>query len=60
MVEGEGGLLTSIRAGSVWAEMSTTDEAEVRRLADGFAEVGVLAADCPVSGGCHRAATGKP
>ncbi len=59
VVEGDDGLLSAIRAGSVWAEMSTTDEAEVRRLAGRFAEVGVAAADCPVSGGCHRAATGN-
>ncbi len=43
----------------IWAEMSTTDEAEVRRLADRAAAVGAAAVDCPVSGGCHRAATGN-
>ena len=59
VVEGDDGLLSAIRPGSVWAEMSTTDEAEVHRLAGRFAEVGVASADCPVSGGCHRAATGN-
>ncbi len=59
VIEGDDGLLTAIRRGSVWAEMSTTDEAEVRRLAGRFADVGVASADCPVSGGCHRAATGN-
>ncbi len=43
----------------IWAEMSTTDEAEVRRLADLAALAGASAVDCPVSGGCHRAATGN-
>ena len=43
----------------IWAEMSTTDEAEVRRLAALVADAGGAAADCPVSGGCHRAATGN-
>ena len=43
----------------VWAEMSTTDEAEVRRLAALVTEAGGAAVDCPVSGGCHRAATGN-
>ncbi|HCB34517.1 MAG TPA: 3-hydroxyisobutyrate dehydrogenase [Acidimicrobiaceae bacterium] len=43
----------------VWAEMSTTDAAEVRRLAALVAEAGAAAADCPVSGGCHRAASGN-
>ena len=43
----------------IWAEMSTTDEAEVRRLAALVADAGGAALDCPVSGGCHRAATGN-
>ena len=43
----------------IWAEMSTTDEAEVRRLAALVEAVGGGAVDCPVSGGCHRAATGN-
>ena len=59
VVEGDGGLLGAMTAGSVWVEMSTTDEAEVHRLASRLAEVGAVAADCPVSGGCHRAATGN-
>ncbi len=59
VVEGDDGLLGTLRPGSVWVEMSTTDEAEVRRLAGRLAAVGVAAADCPVSGGCHRAATGN-
>ena len=45
--------------GRIWAEMSTTDEAEVRRLADLVSQAGGAAMDCPVSGGCHRAATGN-
>ncbi len=43
----------------IWAEMSTTDEAEVRRLAGLVRAAGGAAVDCPVSGGCHRAATGN-
>ena len=45
--------------GKVWAEMSTTAESEVRRLAEKAAAAGAAAVDCPVSGGCHRAATGN-
>ena len=45
--------------GKVWLEMSTTDEAEVRRLGALVAEKGGTAVDCPVSGGCHRADTGN-
>ncbi|MDG2428333.1 MAG: NAD(P)-dependent oxidoreductase [Acidimicrobiales bacterium] len=43
----------------IWLEMSTTDESEVRRIAALATEVGVEPVDCPVSGGCHRAATGN-
>ena len=43
----------------IWAEMSTTDETEVRRLAALVEDAGGVAVDCPVSGGCHRAATGN-
>jgi len=39
--------------------MSTTDEAEVRRLGALVERTGAAALDCPVSGGCHRAATGN-
>ena len=39
--------------------MSTTDEAEVRRLGEVVLQAGGFAVDCPVSGGCHRAATGN-
>lgn len=59
VMEGEGGALRHMRPGSVWLEMSTTDADEVRRIA-GLAEpLGVTVLDCPVSGGCHRAATGN-
>ena len=59
VMEGEDGLLQSLRPGTIWAEMSTTDASEVRRMAALVAEKGAAAIDCPVSGGCHRAATGN-
>lgn len=59
VVEGVGGLLGAMRDGQIWLEMSTTDAAEIRRLNDVVAAAGVSAIDCPVSGGCHRAATGN-
>ncbi|WP_423916394.1 NAD(P)-dependent oxidoreductase [Candidatus Poriferisodalis sp.] len=43
----------------IWAEMSTTDHHEVRRLGALVEAAGGTAIDCPVSGGCHRAATGN-
>ncbi|MEM9755505.1 MAG: NAD(P)-binding domain-containing protein, partial [Pseudomonadota bacterium] len=59
VLEGDGGVLSQMRAGQLWLEMSTTDAAEVRRLGDRVAAAGGMAVDCPVSGGCHRAATGN-
>ena len=43
----------------IWAEMSTTGHHEVQRLGALVHAVGGAAIDCPVSGGCHRAATGN-
>ena len=40
-------------------EMSTTDADEVQRIGKKFTEKGAFPVDCPVSGGCHRAATGN-
>lgn len=59
VMEGEDGLIHGLGPGKLWAEMSTTDPAEVRRLAALVAARGAGAIDCPVSGGCHRAATGN-
>src|SRR3984957_15478426 len=59
VVEGEDGFLAPLRAGQIWLEMSTTDYAEVLRLGGLVEARGALVMDCPVSGGCHRAATGN-
>jgi len=59
VLESEDGVLAGITKGTVWAEMSTTDEAEVLRLGEKVVAAGGYAVDCPVSGGCHRAATGN-
>lgn len=59
VVEGPDGILEGIGPGRIWAEMSTTDAGEVRRLAGLVVARGAEAIECPVSGGCHRAATGN-
>ena len=59
VLEAEDGVLAGISPGKVWAEMSTTDEEEVKRLGAKVKVMGGEALDCPVSGGCHRAATGN-
>ena len=52
-------MLPHVGPGKIWMEMSTTDEAEVKRLGAEVIARGGAAVDCPVSGGCHRAATGN-
>ena len=59
VMESEQGVLSTMKPGTIWLEMSTTDEAEVKRLGAVVEAKGGLAVDCPVSGGCHRAATGN-
>lgn len=52
-------MLPEVGPGKIWMEMSTTDEAEAKRLGALVIERGGAAVDCPVSGGCHRADTGN-
>jgi 3-hydroxyisobutyrate dehydrogenase len=59
VMEAEDGILAGLSTGKIWGEMSTTDEAEVKRLGALVEARGAQAMDCPVSGGCHRAATGN-
>ncbi len=59
VLEADDGVIAGLSAGKIWAEMSTTDHNEVARLGAKVAAVGASAIDCPVSGGCHRAATGN-
>jgi 3-hydroxyisobutyrate dehydrogenase len=59
VMEAKDGLLHGLSSGKIWLEMSTTDDAEVRRLGALVESTGAQAMDCPVSGGCHRAATGN-
>ena len=59
VMETDDGLLAAAAPGKIWMEMSTTDEREVKRLGKLFIARGGEAVDCPVSGGCHRAATGN-
>tara|TARA_B100000475_G_scaffold40686_1_gene26471 strand:- start:2130 stop:2870 length:741 start_codon:yes stop_codon:yes gene_type:complete len=58
-MEGKDGLLGEIKPEKIWMEMSTTDEAEVKRLDALVKAKGGFSVDCPVSGGCHRADTGN-
>ncbi len=59
VMEAEDGVIAGLSPGKLWMEMSTTDEAEVKRLAPLVEAKGALPLETPVSGGCHRAATGN-
>jgi len=59
VMEGNDGILNGLSEGKIWLEMSTTDEAEVKRIGDKVIARKAIPMDGPVSGGCHRAATGN-
>ena len=59
VMEGSDGILNGLSENKIWLEMSTTDEAEVKRLGQKVIEKKAIPLDGPVSGGCHRAATGN-
>ena len=59
VMEGEEGIIKGLSKGKIWAEMSTTDFEEVKRIGNLVSTVSGEPMDCPVSGGCHRAATGN-
>ena len=59
VMEADDGVIAGLDTGKIWAEMSTTDSEEIRRMAGLVEAKEAQAIDCPVSGGCHRAATGN-
>ena len=59
VMEAENGILSGLTEKKIWLEMSTTDESEVRRIGKKVIEKKAIPLDGPVSGGCHRAATGN-
>ena len=59
VMEAEDGVIRGLSKNKNWLEMSTTDESEVKRLGKLVKDKGAMPLDGPVSGGCHRAATGN-
>jgi 3-hydroxyisobutyrate dehydrogenase len=59
VMESEDGVIKGLSKDKVWLEMSTTDSNEVKRIGALVKKTGAIPLDCPVSGGCHRAATGN-
>ena len=59
VMESKDGVINGLSKNKIWLEMSTTDESEVKRLGKLVDDKGAIPLDGPVSGGCHRAATGN-
>ena len=59
VMEGSDGIIDGLSENKIWLEMSTTDENEVKRLGEKVIAKKSIPMDGPVSGGCHRAATGN-
>jgi len=59
VVAGHDGVLDGLAPGGTWIEMSTTDAVELKRLAGLATERGIATLEAPVTGGVHRAASGR-
>ena len=59
VMESPEGVVNGLSKNKIWLEMSTTDESEVKRLGKLVMDKKAIPLDGPVSGGCHRAATGN-
>ncbi len=59
VMESSDGIINGISENKIWLEMSTTDDSEVKRLGNLIKLKKAIPLDGPVSGGCHRAATGN-
>ena len=56
---GKNGILENITLDKIWIEMSTTDQKEINKLGNLVKKKNAIPLEAPVSGGCHRAATGN-
>ena len=59
VMEAKDGIINGLSENKIWLEMSTTDKNEVKRLGEKVIAKKAIPMDGPVSGGCHRAATGN-
>ena len=59
VMEKKDGVVEGLSKDKIWLEMSTTDNKEVKRIGELVKSKGAIPLDAPVSGGCHRAATGN-
>jgi len=59
VIESSKGIVEYIKENQIWMEMSTTDEDQLKKHASLIESKKAIALEAPVSGGCHRAATGN-
>jgi len=59
VLTGDVGVLKGLEPGGTWIEMSTNDRGEIESLAALAAKKGIATLEAPVTGGVHRAASGK-
>ena len=59
VMESNEGVINGLTENKIRLEMSTTDESEVKRLGKLVLDKKAIPLDAPVSGGCHKAATGN-
>ncbi len=59
VVSGERGILSGLKPGGTWIDMSTNDRNETLRLSALAAAQGVSTLESPVTGGVHKAAAGN-
>lgn len=58
VLAGERGILSGLKPGGTWIEMSTNDTAEVEKMAALAQARGIEMLEAPVTGGVHKAAAG--
>ena len=59
VMAGQDGVLSAMKSGSTWMEMSTTSVAEARKMHELAAGHGINMLEAPLTGGVHRAASGE-
>jgi 3-hydroxyisobutyrate dehydrogenase len=59
VLTGESGVLAGLQPGGTWIEMSTNDRHEIEAIAALAAKQGIATLEAPVTGGVHRAASGR-
>ena len=59
VLESKDGIIDTIQKDQIWIEMSTTEDDQLKKHASLIQQKKAIALEAPVSGGCHKAATGN-